>query len=151
MKALSDREAFARLVVALEPYRDVLVFVGGWAHRLFAFHEFASPTDFEPLATDDADLAAPLRLPVRQESLSERLRAAGFHEEFRGEDSPPISEYRLGEEGAGLYVEFLAPLIGAPTTRDGKPKDTAVVAWRHRADAPLHRSASGGAVDGTAF
>jgi hypothetical protein len=29
MKALTEKEAFARLVKALEPYLDTLVFVGG--------------------------------------------------------------------------------------------------------------------------
>ena len=127
MTAISDRVAFARIVTALEPYLDVLVFVGGWAHRLYGFHELSSPLDFEPLATDDADLAAPLRLEVRAEPLAQLLRAAGFEEEFRGDDTPPISRYHLGEEGAGLFVEFLAPLIGSPTTRTGKPRDTVVV------------------------
>jgi len=128
MGAISDREAFARLVAALGPYLDDLVFIGGWAHRLFSLHEFANRIDFEPLATDDADLAAPLRLPVRVKTIAQRLKAAGFEEELRGEDTPPISEYHLGEEGAGLYVEFLAPLIGGPTTRKGKPRDTTLVA-----------------------
>ena len=127
MKALSDKEAFARLVKALEPYLDTLVFVGGWAHQLYALHELAQPPDFELLATDDADLAAPLWLHARTQSIAERLRDAGFHEEFRGEDSPPIAEYRLGEEEVGLYVEFIAPLVGGPVGRDGKPKDTAMV------------------------
>src|SRR4051812_38058573 len=35
MTAVSDREALARVITALEPYLDVLVFVGGWAHRLY--------------------------------------------------------------------------------------------------------------------
>lgn len=128
MTALSDREAFARLVGALDPYLDSLVFVGGWAHRLFAFHEFATPVDFEPLGTDDADVAAPLGLPVVTENIAERLKAAGFEEAFRGDDSPPISEYHLGAEDAGLYVEFLAPLLGGPRTRKGVPRDTTIVA-----------------------
>ncbi|HYV43260.1 MAG TPA: GSU2403 family nucleotidyltransferase fold protein [Myxococcaceae bacterium] len=127
MAALTDREAFARLVIAVEPYLDALVFVGGWAHRLYAFHELADPIDFEPLATDDADLAAPARLQVRKETLAARLKSAGFTEEFRGEDTPPISEYHLGEEEAGLYVEFLAPLAGGSMSRKGKPRDTALV------------------------
>ena len=127
MAALTDREAFARLVAAVEPYLDVLVFVGGWAHRLYAFHELADPIDFEPLATDDADLAAPVRLETRKETLAARLKAAGFTEEFRGEDRPPISEYHLGEEEAGLYVEFIAPLFGPSATKEGKSRDTALV------------------------
>lgn len=109
MGALSDREAFARLVTALEPYLDALVFVGGWAHRLFTLHELANPIDFNPLVTEDADIAAPLRLEVRAETIAQRLKAAGFAEELRGEDTPPISEYHLGGEEAGLYVEFSHP------------------------------------------
>ncbi|HEY8210211.1 MAG TPA: GSU2403 family nucleotidyltransferase fold protein [Myxococcaceae bacterium] len=127
MTAVSDREAFARVITALEPYLDVLVFVGGWAHRLYQFHELSNPIDFEPLATDDADLAAPLRLEVRAKPIAQHLRAAGFTEELRGDDTPPMSRYHLGEEGAGLYVEFLAPLLGAPRTRTGASRDTAVV------------------------
>ena len=127
MAGLTDQESFARLVRALEPYLGDLVFVGGWAHRLLALHEYASPLEFQPLATDDADLAAHLGLRVRKESIAERLKAAGFHEEFRGEDSPPISEYHLGEEDAGLYVEFLAPLLGGATRRDGRPDTTALI------------------------
>jgi len=127
MTVASDREAFARVVTALGPYLDVLVFAGGWAHRLYELHQLSNPIDFEPLATEDADLVAPLRLEVRAEPLAQCLKAAGFKEEFRGDDTPPISRYHLGEEDTGLYVEFLAPLIGSPTTRTGAPRDTTVV------------------------
>ncbi len=53
MTALREMASFARLVDALEPFLDVLVFVGGWAHRLHALHALARPPDFEPLATED--------------------------------------------------------------------------------------------------
>lgn len=125
--ASADREAFARLIHAIAPYLDEVVFVGGWAHRLFAFHELAGSIDFEPLATDDADIAAPIGLRSRTQSLAERLKQAGFQEEFRDDDTPPITEYRLGQEDTGLYVEFLAPLVGGPFRRDGTPKDTTLV------------------------
>ena len=125
----ADRAAFAKLLGALGPYLDDLVFAGGWAHRLLGLHDLAGRVDFEPLATDDADLATPLKLPVRGEaSLAKRLKDAGFTEELRGDDSPPITEYRLGDEDGGLYVEFIAPLTGGSTTRAGKPRDTAEVA-----------------------
>ncbi len=123
----SDASLFAKLVVALEPYLDAVVVVGGWAHKLHAHHEAARSLDFLPLMTEDADVAAPLDLAVRDESIRERLRAHGFMEELRGEDRPPIAHYHLGHRAGGFYVEFLAP------QRRGEPKhaaagDTATVA-----------------------
>jgi len=53
---LDEREAFSRLVLALRPYLDRLVIVGGWAHRLFALHELARPVNFAPLMKQSKDL-----------------------------------------------------------------------------------------------
>lgn len=36
-----------------------------------------------------------------------------------GDHRPPIAEYRLGEEHAGFFAEFLAPLKGGGETRTG--------------------------------
>lgn len=33
-----DQEAFVRIVTAMRPYLDQLVFVGAWCHRLLQFH-----------------------------------------------------------------------------------------------------------------
>lgn len=96
MSEASERDSFVRLVDALEPYRDVLVFVSGWAYRLFRHPELAGTPDFEPLATDDADIAAPLRLDVRQDSLAALLRRAGFHEEFGAKIRRPTPSCRGG-------------------------------------------------------
>ena len=40
-------------------------------------------------------------------------------EELFGEDAPPATHYRLGNEDAGFYAEFLTPLQGSGVTRDG--------------------------------
>jgi hypothetical protein len=123
-----DSAAFARVVRALGPYLGDLVFVGGWAHRLLALHELASPLDFQPLMTPDADIATPPRLRARGPSIRDLLRQNGFKEELSGDETPPISAYRLGEEEGGLYIEFLAPQQGGPNRRDGTPDATVDVA-----------------------
>lgn len=122
-----DLEAFVRLVEALRPYLDDLVFVGGWAHFLYTLTPEAAPLGFTPLFTEDADVAAPLRLPVRGRPIPELLMAAGFEQRLTGELTPPVAEYVLGDEDSGFYVEFLAPLIGGELKRDGKPDATTKV------------------------
>jgi Nucleotidyltransferase len=120
---VEDMEAFARLVTALRPWLGQLVVVGGWAHRLHRFHRLATLPDHLPLRTRDTDLAfAP------DEALAGDLRTAladaGFAEEFFGDDAPPATHYRLGEDDAGFYGEFLTPLHGSGLKRDGKPDAT---------------------------
>jgi hypothetical protein len=41
MTPSSDLPAFARLIMALEPWLDRIVIVGGWAHRLYRLHPHA--------------------------------------------------------------------------------------------------------------
>jgi hypothetical protein len=116
-------EAFARLVTALRPWLGQLVFVGGWAHRLHRFHRLAKPPDHPPLRTRDTDLAF-----SPDEALAGDVRTAladaGFTEELFGDDAPPATHYRLGEDDAGFYAEFLTPLRGSGLKRDGKPDAT---------------------------
>jgi hypothetical protein len=116
---MDDRAAFAKLVDALAPWADQLVFVGGWAHRLYRLHPKASVPSYQPLTTLDADVAFAEREQL-QGNIQERLIAAGFKEELTGQHQPPVSRYTLGEEGSGFYAEFLTPLIGRSTTKSGK-------------------------------
>jgi hypothetical protein len=81
---------------ALGPYLDELVVVGGWAHRLYELHAMARSPGFEPLMTEDADIAAPGKMQKKGESIAALLKSEGFAESFFGEDRPPVSEYRLG-------------------------------------------------------
>lgn len=124
---LRDLASFARAVEALGPYLDKLVFVGGWAHFLYTVHPEAGPISFEPLHTADADVAAPLRLPKVQQGIAECLTKAGFRERLSGDHDPPISEYVLGEETGGFYLEFLAPLVGGEIKRIGRRDATTMV------------------------
>ena len=115
---MEDLTAFARLVTALRPWQDDLVLVGGWAHRLYRFHPLARPPVHLPLRTRDADLVFAGGAVLRG-SIGAALREAGFREELFGEDVPPAAHYRLSEEDAGFYAEFLTPLRGGGMTRDG--------------------------------
>jgi hypothetical protein len=65
-----------------------------------------------PLRTRDADLAFSLGEALAGD-VHKALTDAGFTEEFFGDDSPPATHYRLGDEDAGFYAEFLTPLVGS--------------------------------------
>ena len=120
---MDDFKEFARLIDALRPWLGHLVIVGGWAHRLHRFHELANPPNYQPLTTRDADVAfSPT--DTLSGDLSEALRSANFHPEYFGEHTPPVTQYRLGEEGSGFYVEFLVPLRGSGVKRNGSPDAT---------------------------
>jgi hypothetical protein len=115
-----DFESFVRAVEALEPFHEDLVFVGGWAHYLYTLRPEASPITFEPLRTEDADIATPAQLRRSAPTIAERLFDAGFKEFLSSEHTPPVAEYVLGEEHGGFYLEFLAPLVGGEIKRGGR-------------------------------
>ena len=56
--------------------------------------------------------------------ISEALQLADFQAELRGEHTPPVTRYWLGDADQGFYVEFLAPRTGDGLTRDGQPDAT---------------------------
>jgi hypothetical protein len=120
---MNDTEAMARLLNALRPWRDRLVLVGGWAHRLHRFHKLAGPVPYLPVMTRDADVAMPEESLWRGD-IGEALRLAGFEEDLSTDYRPPVARYRLGGEAGGFYAEFLAPLRGSGLRRDGSPDVT---------------------------
>jgi len=123
-----DLEQFARLVIALEPWLRSVLFVGGWAHRLYRERPEAARLTYPPLRTGDVDVALdPTRL-AQDLGIRERLIAGGFREEFLGDDHPPVTHYSLGDEASGFYVEFLTPLRGGDRRRNGERDVTERVA-----------------------
>lgn len=114
----SDLGDFERLVEALRPWLDELVIVGGWAHRLHHEHPQAERQSYQPVRTRDADVAfgASAKLPGK---ISRALSAAGFREEFTTDETPPVAQYFLGKDDQGFYAEFLTPMKGSGTRRDG--------------------------------
>jgi hypothetical protein len=124
MNSVQDPDPFTRLVAALEPWLGQVVIVGGRVHRLYRLHPYAQQLDYPPLSTLDTDVALPLKMPVGDENIRVRLLAHGFTEEFLGDDHPPATHYRLGDEMSGFYAEFLTPLIGSKYDRKHKRKVT---------------------------
>ncbi len=124
---MDDFASFARLVAAVGPWRGRLVLVGGWAHRLYRFHELADVPDYQPLTTKDTDLAFAAGAPPTGD-MRAALEQAGFGEKFSGESHPPATHYALANDDAGFYAEFLTPLVGSGMKRNGKPDATLSVA-----------------------
>jgi hypothetical protein len=120
---LEDFNAFARLVTALRPWLGQLVVVGGWAHRLHRLHPHATAPAYQPLRTRDADLAFSADAVLEGDLLT-ALNDGGFSEELFGDDAPPATHYRLGQEDAGFYAEFLTPQYGAEVKRRGRRDST---------------------------
>lgn len=117
-----DLVAFARLVEALRPWHGQLVIVGGWAHRLHRLLPSTTIPSHQPIRTLDADVAfgAGARL---EGNIGGALKSAGFHEELSAKHEPPVSSYALGNNSA-FYAEFLTPLIGSGSRRDGSADAT---------------------------
>ncbi len=120
---MNDLAAFARLIQAIDPWRAHLVLVGGWAHRLHRFHPLATALGYTPLITKDTDLAFGNEAPLDGD-IGAALLKSGFAEELAGEHTPPVTHYALGEDDAGFYAEFLTPLHGSGTKRNGAPDAT---------------------------
>lgn len=120
---MSEQLAFGRLVAGLSPWLGQLVFVGGWAFRLYRLHPSADSPAYRPVVTLDADVAF-----AEGERLEGNIRArlldTGFVESLMGNHRPPVSKYMLGEDASGFYAEFLTPLSGSGRRRDGEPMAT---------------------------
>ncbi|HEY1306736.1 MAG TPA: GSU2403 family nucleotidyltransferase fold protein [Vicinamibacterales bacterium] len=116
---MDDFAALARLLDALRPWLGNVVLIGGWAHQLHRFHPLSHPPQYAPLRTKDADVAFSITALLAGD-IAAALKTAGFHEDFSGEHTPPITQYRLGGDDQGFFVEFLAPLQGSGFTRNGK-------------------------------
>lgn len=123
-----ENEAFARLLVAIEPWLGEVVIIGGWAYRLYRLHRSAQTLDYGPLMTLDTDIALPAELSVRGQNLMERLLANGFSEGRFGNDNPPATHYYLLDARTGFFAEFLTPLKGGEYLRHGERKATLRIA-----------------------
>jgi len=116
----AEQDAFAKAVGALRPYLSDLVVVGGWAHRLYRLRPGATVPSFRPLVTDDADVAAPAFLATDRPPIDALLTAAGFKEDLRGDESPPVARYILETAGEPFELEFIADLRGSAHKRRGR-------------------------------
>lgn len=124
---MDDGAALARLIDAMRPWLEKVVFVGGWAHRLHRFHPDATVPSYQPIVTRDVDIAFDDNARMTG-NIANALKTAGFSENLSGENVPPVSHYTFGIEDQGFYAEFLAPLKGSGMRRDGTEDATAIVA-----------------------
>jgi len=99
------------------------VIVGGWAHRLYWLHPLAHLPSYAPLRTRDADVAFSTSDRLTGD-IGSALKAAGFTEKLSTDHTPPVSEFVLGNEDEGFFAEFLTPLHGSGTKRNGTPDAT---------------------------
>lgn len=120
---MNDLDAFARLVHALAAWRQQLVFIGGWSHRLHRLDPRAYRPDYQPVFTRDTDLAFANQEPIEGD-IKQSLLRHGFREELSGDHRPPVAHYTLGEEAGGFYAEFLTPLAGSGRKRSGQADAT---------------------------
>ncbi|HET7023687.1 MAG TPA: GSU2403 family nucleotidyltransferase fold protein [Gemmatimonadales bacterium] len=118
-EAIDDLAELGRLTTALAPWRDQLVLVGGWAHRLHREHASAHAPSYAAVRTRDADLAFAANTQLHGQ-LNAALLQAGFTEHFSGDEHPPVAHYHLGEDDQGFYAEFLMPLVGSGRRRGGE-------------------------------
>jgi hypothetical protein len=115
---MNDSVAMAKAIDALRPWRDSVVLVGGWAHRLHRMHPDATSPSYGAVVTLDADVAFGTETRL-QGDIGLALIAAGFEKKLMGEHVPPVMHFQFGDENAGFHVEFLTPLHGRATLRDG--------------------------------
>lgn len=115
---MDDLKEIGKLIEALRPWLTQVVFIGGWANRLYRFHPKANPPEYLPITTKDADIALSLTEPIEGD-IGEALKIAGFKLELRSDRTPAVSLYNLGKDDRGFYAEFLVPLIGGRTQRNG--------------------------------
>lgn len=88
----SDSERFSLLVDALRPWLGKVVFIGGWAHRLYRERPEAGAPSYDALRTEDADIALAPGTIARTADLRGRLIARGFFEEMSGEALDHLNE-----------------------------------------------------------
>lgn len=124
---MSDGQAMARLINALQPWRESIVLVGGWAHRLHRLHGDATAPQYQAVVTRDADFAFDV-VGRMEGDIAKALELAGFAKRLSGEHVPPVSHFQLGDEDAGFYAEFLTPLRGSGIRPDGSDDATVAVA-----------------------
>lgn len=111
-------EQLGRALVALEPYTDDLVVIGGMVPFLWKFADDLGKDTLPHIATTEVDVSIRPRLELRGGSVRERLEAADFvvFERPGYRDAPGAICFRDKTAGAdkrsGSYIEFLTPLRG---------------------------------------
>lgn len=108
----------APLLIALKTlqcYAEHLVVGGGWAPYLYHQYLFPDRKLGPPIMTQDIDLVVAPSLPVINESVDKILKEAGFVEEYKSRNNPPVVHYKRRTAGLHIEIEFLTDLKGPET------------------------------------
>lgn len=114
---MSELVEFSTLAATLEPWRHQIVFIGGWAFRLYRYEPRAYKPDYKAIFTQDADVAY-AKQQAFEGDIKQALEGAGFKEEanLAGDWKPPAMRYTYGTDG--FYAEFLTPQSGTGKKRN---------------------------------
>jgi hypothetical protein len=147
-----DESLIAQLAELIRPLDQQIVVIGGWANRLHRRVDLAQQVDFEPLHTEDVDLATNTSLTPSID-IGDALTRAGFDADMRGDATPPATRYVL-KARPDFYLQFVAQRMGDGRQRDGNHEQTILVGgvvaerlshisillmvpWRVELDAPI--------------
>lgn len=137
----------ARVIIAMQPYVEEIVFVGGWVHALY----LAEANDRCAVATDDIDITLPRVLLTRDRATLLELAAdAGFARDPIS-DMPDVAAWIVYRNADGLTVpiDFLTEgeprrpieIVGQPGLKaQGYPGQQMLLdSWQWmQVDAALH-------------
>ncbi len=125
MNLLAEEGVLLSALSALGPYLEHIVVIGGWAHRLHAYHAMVRPQSFAPMATADIDLALPARVPRASQAIPALMKSAGLTEQVAMDGKPPVTRYVAGQS---VVVEFITPRRGGALRRNGTPSTVREIA-----------------------
>jgi len=98
----------SHVLKVLGPYANQAVIGGGVALLIYRQYLSADPAGSKnPAATKDVDLVIPRTLPLLGQSISGRLKAAGFSCIVMSLDTPPVESYILSLQGEEVVLDFL--------------------------------------------
>ena len=101
----SGAEAFARTVLALQPYAGDVVFIGGWIHALYLAEANASD---RPVRTEDIDVTLPHTLLAGDRpTLLELAVAARFEVQEFGAASGVFEIFQQDRDGTVIELDLL--------------------------------------------
>lgn len=98
-------EQFARLIVELQPYRDEIVFVGGWVHTLY----LAEENETGGVGTEDIDITLPPELRAGDRPLLVELAIRAGFERDPISDMDGVATWMVYTSDAGdtVPIDFL--------------------------------------------
>lgn len=113
-------EQFAKVIIAMEPYTDEIVFIGGWVHALY----LAEVNESDAVGTDDIDITIPRELLTHDRpTLLELVARAGFERD-------PISDME-GVAPWMVYTNDRGETVPIDFLTEGEPRVPVEIVGQH--------------------